>query len=118
MRFSLSSISILLLCVGFAAADTLKVLLFTNACSTLSQEFTVGNLNECHNADPFDSVEMSDIAQSFFNRDLRVIFYSEPNCQGTRLDTELTNAHFCRDTQGTPLANTKLASFMVGLQPF
>lgn len=90
-------ISILLLFyLGFAVADTITLTLFqTEGCTKPTQIFTIGNINECHNANTFSSIQQSGVSQTFFGRGLRIRTYAQADCQGTPYETELSNNLVC-----------------------
>ncbi|RFU25371.1 hypothetical protein B7463_g10964, partial [Scytalidium lignicola] len=92
MRFTFASV----LLFGFAAANTLKISLFAGQdCTSPTQTYTIGNLNQCHNTRSFGSLRQSKIAQTFFGQGLRIRTYSEPDCQGIPWESQLSDNLVC-----------------------
>jgi hypothetical protein len=83
--------------LGLAAADTLSIDLHANSCQDAAfQSFTIGNINECHNANQkFNVYVQHNIAQSFFGRNLGIRAFADPNCGGPSSTNSLSNARSC-----------------------
>lgn len=87
-----------LLYVGGVMADTLRVNTFSDVvCSGLTHSFQLGELNKCHQVpDGFRSLTTSEVAQSFFGRNIKVRVWSTNDCQHssiTEINTfQLSNA--------------------------
>jgi hypothetical protein len=88
---------LLLLLLTLATADTLTLDLHASNCDdTPFQSFTIGNLHDCHNSNQkFEYYLQHNIAQSFFNRNLGIRAYADPNCQGPSSTHPLSNANVC-----------------------
>ncbi len=112
--------------VALAAADTLQVHTFADtACGDPLQTFTLGNQNECHQAATgFASYTTSNVAQSFFNKGIRLEVWSTNNCEHssiTEIETvPLSNAGgnchvaFAGPNQADPENPFKGFSFEIG----
>ncbi|KAK4213864.1 hypothetical protein QBC37DRAFT_387589 [Rhypophila decipiens] len=74
---------------GLVKADTLQVNVLSQSqggCTggpIIQQSFTIGKIGPCHaTSKPFLTVTTTNVAQSFFGRNLRVLSYEGRSCSG------------------------------------
>lgn len=81
--------------LSHVAADTLTVQSFQRTSCTnglVLQTVAISKLNDCHNSnDVIQASRTANVAQSFFNRELRLFVFDQLECRGYIAAFELLN---------------------------